>query len=95
MASTRFRAYITKYALTKGIQEVEVVDCFDVSAKMVKEIPPLPAYGQFSLPAYGQYFHDDDWHRTREEAVKKAERMRALKMFSLQKQIDKLKKMKF
>ena len=88
MASTRFRAYITKYALTRGILEAEVVDCFDVSVNMVKEIRPLSAGG-------GLYFHNDDWHRTREEAVKKAERMRALKMFSLQKQIDKLKKMKF
>lgn len=36
--STRFAAFITKYALTRGILKMEVEDCFDVSGQMVRSV---------------------------------------------------------
>lgn len=80
----RFKAFITKYALTDGIKEVEVEVC-DEYPGMVK------GSGLFAL------YHGEgkEWHRTRESAVKKAEEMRVNRIASLKKQITKLEKLKF
>ena len=37
----------------------------------------------------------NDWHRTREAAIKRAEEMRLKKIASVEKQLGKLKKMRF
>ena len=42
-----------------------------------------------------EYFHGDDWHVTFEAARDRAEKMRDLKIHSLEKQIAKLRKMVF
>ena len=52
----KFKAYITKYALTRGIFELEVEENFDVSPTMV-------------IAAGGHNYFDNEWHRTRAEAV--------------------------
>ena len=72
-----FKAYITKYALTKGIFEVEVEGRFDISTSMVKE------RGKGFSPIY----HNTDWHRTKESAVEKAASMKEAKIKSLKKQL--------
>lgn len=79
-----FKVFVTKYALTAGIEEVEVEAC-EGSSGMVKG------------PSVFEYYHGEgrEWHRTRESAVKKAEDMRARKLESLNKQIAKLEKFKF
>lgn len=43
------------------------------------------------------YYHGEgnDWHRTKESAIAKAEEMRKKKIASLKKQIEKLEKMEF
>lgn len=41
------------------------------------------------------YLHDREWHKTREEAVKRAEEMRVKKITSLKKKITQLEKMRF
>lgn len=83
--ATRFTAYISKYALTKGVQECEVEDCFSVSPTMVvdREGP------------YRGYYHGNDWHRTREAAITRAEEMRTAKVASLEKQLARIRKLRF
>jgi hypothetical protein len=82
---TRFTAYITKYALTKGIEVVEVEDCFHVSPIMVVSI------GQ----VYCDIYRGVDWHRTREQAIARAEVMRLAKIKALQASLDKFEAMRF
>ncbi len=78
------KVWITKYALTKGILEEEgEVSKNNADYLMVKD--------------YCQDFYEEgnEWHKTRESAIKKSEEMRLKKIESLKKQIEKLEKMKF
>ena len=81
---TTFTAYITNRALTEGIQEKIVVDCFDISPDMVAV-----------MGSRQQNFHKGQWHRTRAEAVLKAEMMRVAKLKSIDRQIAKLRALRF
>lgn len=78
------KVYITKYALSQGI--------FEVDGEVSELFPDT-----FDARGYLGYFHGDgkEWHRTRESAIKRAEEMRKKKIASLKKQIEKLEKMKF
>lgn len=80
---TRFTAYITKYALTKGLYEIEVEDCFDASLTGIKG------------PGKWEYYRGREWHRTKEEAISYAEEMRANKLKSLDKQRKRIEGLKF
>lgn len=77
------RVWITKYALTTGIFEADV-DVSDDFPELVRVSPT-------------QYFQGEgkDWHRTKIEALQRAEEMRQKKIRSLKKQIEKLKKKTF
>ena len=79
------KVYVTKYALTLGIQEREVVEC---GHGMVKDM---------DTAFVAQYYHIEGkgWHRTIESAIKHAHVMRDNRIKALEKQIDKLKKLKF
>ena len=75
--------YVTKYALTAGIKEIE---------------------GEVKTEGSNQLVYDSHWNSYRvgsdcflslKEAIDKAESMRKNKIESLQKQIDKLKSIKF
>ena len=83
---TQFKAWITKYALTKGIYEMEVEDCFDISPRTVTSVEKYPD---------GEMYLNGEWHRTREEAIHAANGMRARKLVSLHKQFQKLEAMEF
>jgi hypothetical protein len=78
--------YITKYALTSGIIEVEYPE-------------PLPDGGflRVKLPKadYVQSFGAREWHTTKEAAKQACESLRDLKLASLEKQIAQLKKLTF
>lgn len=72
------KVWITKYALTSGIIEIngEITDSgsvFDMGS------------------SHPTYYHGEgkDWHRTKESAIAKAEEMRKKKIVSLKKQIKK------
>jgi hypothetical protein len=78
----KFTAYITKYALTEGILVKTVEDCFDISKSMVKA-------GEHT------FFHDNQWHRHREDAVNRAKEMQAAKLRSLAKQLNRIKALRF
>lgn len=79
------KVWITRYALTKGIIESEVIYCGDDMVRERKQ-------GCFPI-----YYHGEghEWHKTKESAIAKAEEMRKKKIASLKKQIEKLEKMKF
>ena len=82
------KVWITKYALTKGIEEADVE--LTSTADLVVER---------SSGALGcdQYYHGKgkEWHQTKIEAIQRAEEMRKKKIDSLRKQIEKLEKMTF
>ena len=78
------KVWITKYALTSGIKEIECEDCENGAVKEIEN--PLPTF-----------YHGEgkEWHRTKESAIQKAEEMRQKKIASLKKQIEKLEEMRF
>lgn len=79
----RFIAYITKYALTRGIMEVEVELCLDID----------PGGGMIStLNESGMHesFHGRDWHRTLAGAQARYLKLIAAKRKSLTRAIEKL-----
>ena len=75
-------AWITAYALTKGILKVNGVVCHSVSGNMIK-------YGQYETA------HGKDWHRTPDAALARAEEMRKDKIASVRKQLTKLENIVF
>lgn len=75
------KAYVTKYALTAGIQEVDGELFAD--GRAIK-------WGSYFNSAHGEGV---EWHRTREGAVEKAHEMRTKKIASLRKSIAKLERM--
>lgn len=81
------KVWITKYALTKGIIEEEAEICLDHNGVPYKT-------NMIDTKNYGT-FHYEEWHKTKEQAIKMAEDMRKKKIESLKKQITKLEKMKF
>lgn len=75
------KVWITKYALTTGIYEIEAEITENGSAYDMHA----------SLPTF--YCKEGkDWHRTKEDAIQRAEAMRQKKIASLKKQIEKLEK---
>lgn len=76
--------YVTRWALTKGILEVEVDE-------PTERAPDMVVGG--SSPLGCVYYHKGQWHRTREEAERKTWDMRDKKLASLRKQITKLEDM--
>lgn len=78
------KVFITKYALTQGIYEVEVKETAN---------PDMVVEANNSLA----YYHGKgkEWHLKKEDAIQKAEEMRSKKIKSLKKQIEKIEKMKF
>lgn len=81
------KVWLSKYALTRGIKEVEAKRCSDVDNDMI-EIIGVP---------YADYYHGEgkEWHLTKESAIKKAEEMRINKIESLKKRIKKIENIKF
>lgn len=75
------KAFITKYALTKGIKEADIYQ-------------PNDGYAREVGNSY-TWYRSDEWYETREEAIAKAEKMRVKKIASLKKKLAKLEKMRF
>lgn len=78
------KVYISKYALTIGIQEVD--------AEQSKASPRMISYGE----GVGRnYVHGEgvEWHRTFDEAKNRAEEMRRKRIASLKASIAKLEKL--
>jgi len=81
---TKFKGYITKYTLTRGIIEAELEVCVN------------PAWVQCSALNW-KYYHGEgkDWHRTYESAQIRAEEMRLNKIASLEKSLAKMRALRF
>lgn len=79
--------YVTKHALTSGIQE-RTLKSINENGKMI-EVTPLS--GEYGLILIWKPY----WHLTREEAILHAEEMRKKKIVSLRRQIAKMEKLKF
>lgn len=75
------QVFLTKYALTQGILEVEAEATTGLDVIRVK------------MGGYSNYYHKNDWHLTREEALLRAEQMRQTRIASLKKSIAKLEKL--
>ena len=81
------KVFVTKYALSSGIQEVE--------GELAASTPSM--FCQKTTSGWTTYYHGEGkkWHRTKEGALAKAEAMRVAKIASLRKQITKLQEMTF
>ena len=79
--------WITKHALTTGIQEVGDAEISSANPSMIN----VPSLG------VSMYFHGEgrNWHRTKAAAVERADLMRHKKIAALTKQIKKLKAIRF
>ena len=82
------RVWITKYALTSGIQEREVKQVCPTNQNMI-ELAPLDGECGPIL------FWKPHWHETREAAAAQAENMRVKKLTSLRRQIRKMEALRF
>jgi hypothetical protein len=80
------KIYVTKYALTKGIQVYDATS-FNDEPKMVRV--------DGADGTYREYFHKPDWHETRLEAIEHAQKMKLAKIKNLEKQLAKIKALEF
>lgn len=81
------KVWITKYALTREI--------FKVEAEVAENFDVMIIYDKGG--GYPGYAHGEgrEWHLTKDSAVKRAEAMRAAKIASIEKSLQKLKNLKF
>lgn len=86
------KVWITKYALTDGIYDGEII-----AKHKIRENPIECKFRFLCRNTYGDQFYldRDDFCFTYECAIKKAEEMRQNKIKSLKKQIEKLEEMRF
>ena len=82
MSNEKITAWVTKYALTTGIEVVEGEVYHDISASTL-------CYG------CGCFAHGKEWHRTVEAARARAQEMRVAKIASLRKTIARLERLDF
>lgn len=80
MNQEKIKAFITKYALLKGIEEMEGT---------------VSEYGYLYVGGYYGSFSQNEYYIDKTDAIKNTEQRRLKKIESLKKQIAKLEKMKF
>ncbi len=80
-----FTAWVTRHALTEGIKVVEAELISDISDNMIT----------YDSGAGKQYAHGNDWHRTSEAAMARAEEMRRTKIASLRKSLERFERLTF
>ena len=84
----KIKVWITKYALTSGISEATAGYSIGNPGNVVVS-------GNQNEHSCQQYFHRGEWHLSKNDAVEQAYWLRNKKIKSLEKQIEKLKKMEF
>lgn len=87
MKNENITAWVTKCALTNGIQKVSGTIRHETNSDILSYIG--------SRYDWREYVHGKDWHRTPEAALARAEEMRKNKIASLKKSIAKLEAMTF
>lgn len=83
MSNEQIKAWVTKYALTEGILVVDA------------EVTHYDTGTMLRWAGWNNRAHGNDWHRTPEAALARAEEMRKTKIASLKKSIAKLEAMVF
>jgi hypothetical protein len=78
--------WVTKYALTAGVKQHPIVR-LEEDGDLWAKLPGSPSYGALIGPK--------DHHPTREAALARAEEMRAAKIASLKRQIERLENLEF
>lgn len=80
------KAWVSKYALTKGIFEIEA-----------KEHTPVDKNTIIDINNCSERFCGEgrEWHKTKKEALERAESLKQMKINNLKRQIEKLGKIKF
>ena len=80
--------FITKYALTEGIRQVDVESCEQNTGMRVCKS---------NGPCSREYFHNEgkDWHKTFEGAKQRAEQMKENKIKSLKKSMARINSLSF
>ena len=84
------KVWITKYALTRGIEEIT---SDDVSRMLIEKNGDLVMCGKSGM--FPVRYSTDNYSLDKESAIKKAEEMRQKKIASLKNQIKKLEEMRF
>lgn len=81
--------WVTKYALTDGVREVQ--------GELANSSPSMFVVRSKEHGRVDGYYHGEgkEWHRTREAALARAEEMRIAKIASHEKSIAKLRKLSF
>lgn len=80
--------WVTKYALTTGVERVEAEDPINTQYVTMLVVESGRSY---------RMFHGDgrEWHRTEKRAINQAYALKEAKIASLEKQIAKLRKKEF
>lgn len=89
MKNEDITAWVTKYALTDGIQKISGNVCNETNDKLLR-YKNMGSSGMYYSHAWG-----NEWHRTPEAALARAEEMRKNKIASLKKSLAKLESMIF
>lgn len=91
------KIYITKYALTHGILTGSdaIVDGISASVRGVLYNSKGQAILDRGSCGTYQWFHGQDWHRTRTDAIARAEDMKQKKIRSLEKNLRKIQELVF
>lgn len=82
--------FITKYALSDGIKEVELLDTSHEGRMATVQFREAKNWDSGRAYFYGE---GKDWHRTKDAAIARAEEMRTKKIASHNKSIAKLQKL--
>ncbi len=80
------KVYVTKYALSEGIREVE---CLRQDDNGLVKVSWPGAVGGWAL------FSKNDWAETKERAIAQADKKRSAKIASVKRQLAKLEAMTF
>ena len=84
------KVWITKYALTTGIEEINATNVARIDIEATGYLVIVRTKG--GMP---EVYNKKDYALNKESAIAKAEEMRQKKIVSLKKQIEKLEGMKF
>ena len=84
MENKIIHVWISRYALTQGLFEIDARVCS--SPDMIEKV---------DISGFPTYFHGKEWHRTKEDAIKRAESMKLAKIKNLKKQLEQLEQLKF
>jgi hypothetical protein len=82
MKTENITAWVTKCALTSGIRKVSGTVCHETSSTMLRYSDTANSCKEF--------VHGNDWHRTPEAALARAEEMRHARIASLKKSLAKV-----